>query len=62
MIDLAAYVLEPLHQEGAYRRSRGQPQDRRAGRVPAVLVVAPLGDHPTLTRVGFFISTNFSTT
>ena len=46
MIDLAAYVLEPLHQEGAYRLSRGQPQDRRAGRVPAVLVVAPVGDHP----------------
>ena len=46
MIDLAAYVLEPLHQEGACLLSRGQPQDRRAGRVPAVLVVAPVGDHP----------------
>ena len=46
MIDLAAYVLEPLWQEGAYLLSRGQPQDRRAGRVPAVLVVAPVGDHP----------------
>ena len=46
MIDLAAYVLEPLHQEGACLLSRGQPQDRRTGRVPAVLVVAPVGDHP----------------
>ena len=36
MIDLAAYVLEPLWQDSAYRQSRGQPQARRAGGVPAV--------------------------
>ena len=46
MIDLAAYVLEPLWQDGTCLLYRGQPQDRRAGRVPAVLVVAPVGDHP----------------
>src|SRR5215471_4284546 len=46
MIDLAAYVLEPLWQEGACLLSRGQPQGRRAGMIPAVLVVAPVGDHP----------------
>jgi serine/threonine protein kinase len=46
MIDLAAYVLEPLWQEGAYLLSRGSPRGRRAGLVPAVLVVAPVGAHP----------------
>src|SRR5262245_22233283 len=46
MIDLAAYVLEPLHQEGACLLSRGQLRVRRAGRVASLLVVAPVGDHP----------------
>jgi hypothetical protein len=46
MIDLAAYVLEPLWQEGACILYRGQPRGRRAGMIPAVLVVAPFGDHP----------------
>src|SRR5215467_7350981 len=46
MIDLAAYVLEPLHQEGACLLSRGQLRGPRAGMVPALLVVAPVGDHP----------------
>src|SRR5215831_8726273 len=47
MIDLAAYVLEPLHQEGACLLSRGQLRGQRAGMVPSLLVVAPVGDHPT---------------
>jgi serine/threonine protein kinase len=47
MIDLAAYGLEPLHQEGACLLSRGQLQGRSAEMVPALLVVAPVGDHPT---------------
>src|SRR5262249_25082448 len=47
MIDLATYVLEPLHQEGACLLSRGQLQGQRAGMVPSLLVVAPVGDHPT---------------
>src|SRR5262245_22010220 len=46
MIDLAAYVLEPLHQEGACLLSRGQLRGQRAGMVPSLLVVAPVGDHP----------------
>jgi serine/threonine protein kinase len=46
MIDLAAYVLEPLHQEGACLLSRGQLRGRSAGMVPSLLVVAPVGDHP----------------
>jgi PAS domain S-box-containing protein len=46
MIDLTAYVLEPLWQDGACLLYRGQPRDRSAGIVPAVLVVAPVGDHP----------------
>jgi serine/threonine protein kinase len=46
VIDLAAYVLEPLWQEGACLLYRGQPRDRSAGIVPAVLVVAPVGNHP----------------
>ena len=46
MIDLAAYVLAPLWQDGACLLYRGQPRGRSAGRVPAVLVVAPVGDHP----------------
>jgi predicted ATPase/signal transduction histidine kinase len=46
MIDLAAYVLEPLHQEGACLLSRGQLRGRRAEMVPSLLVVAPVGDHP----------------
>src|SRR5262245_3321737 len=47
MIDLAAYVLEPLHQDGVCLLSRGQLRGRRAEMVPALLVVAPVGDHPT---------------
>jgi serine/threonine protein kinase len=46
MIDLAAYVLEPLWQEGESILYRGQPRGRRAGMIPALLVVAPIGDHP----------------
>src|SRR5215831_19609319 len=46
MIDLAAYGLEPLHQEGACLLSRGQLRGPRAGRLPSLLVVAPVGDHP----------------
>src|SRR6266702_7525748 len=46
MIDLAAYVLEPLHQEGACLLSRGQLRGPSAGMVPSLLVVAPVGDHP----------------
>src|SRR5262245_23902642 len=47
MIDLAAYVLEPLHQDGVCVLSRGQLRGQRAGMVPSLLVVAPVGDHPT---------------
>src|SRR5262247_2398773 len=46
MIDLAAYGFEPLHQEGAYLLARGQPQTHTATPLPALLVVAPVGDHP----------------
>src|SRR5262249_36064581 len=46
MIDLATYVLEPLHQEGACLLARGQPQTHTATPLPALLVVAPVGDHP----------------
>src|ERR1043166_4719065 len=46
MIDLAPYVLEPLHQEGACLLARGQPQTHPATPLPALLVVAPVGDHP----------------
>src|SRR5262245_53566519 len=46
MIDLAAYVLEPLHHEGACLLSRGQLRGQRAGMIPALLVVAPVGEHP----------------
>jgi len=47
MIDLAAYVLEPLHHDGACVLYRGQPQTHTATHLPALLVVAPVGDHPT---------------
>src|SRR5215510_5232102 len=47
MIDLATYVLEPLHHEGACLLYRGQPQTHTATHLPALLVVAPVGDHPT---------------
>src|SRR5262249_13683475 len=46
MIDLAAYELEPLHQEGACVLYRGQPQTPTATPPPALLVVAPVGEHP----------------
>src|SRR5499427_4184633 len=46
MIDLAAYVLEPLYQEGACLLSRGQLQSQRAGMDSSLLVVTPVGDHP----------------
>jgi hypothetical protein len=46
MIDLAAYVLEPLWQDGASLLYRGQPQTPTDTRLPALLVVAPVGDHP----------------
>jgi len=41
MIDLAAYVLEPLHQEGACILYRGQLRGQSVGMVPSLLVVAP---------------------
>ena len=43
MIDLAAYMLEPLHQDGACLLYRGQLRGRSAGMVPSLLVVAPVG-------------------
>ena len=46
MIDLAAYMLEPLWQEGACLLYRGQLRRRRAGRVSTLLLVALAGDHP----------------
>ena len=46
MIDLAAYELEPLQQEGACLLSRGQLRGQRAGMAPSLLVVAPVGEHP----------------
>src|SRR5262245_21242674 len=46
MIDLAAYGIEPLHQEGACLLSRGQLRGRSAEMVSSLLVVAPVGDHP----------------
>src|SRR5262249_4363180 len=46
MIDLATYVLEPLHQEGGCLLARCQPQTHTATHLPALLVVAPVGDHP----------------
>src|SRR5438128_10451922 len=36
MIDLAAYVLEPLHQEGACILYRGQPQTHTDTNLPAL--------------------------
>src|SRR5437867_8722688 len=39
MIDLAAYVLEPLHQDGACILYRGQLRGRSAEMVPSLLVV-----------------------
>src|SRR5262249_54796089 len=37
---------EPLHQEGACLLSRGRPQTHTDAHLPALLVVAPVGDHP----------------
>ena len=51
MIDLAAYVLEPLWQEGACLLSRGQLRGQSAAMVPSLLVVAPVGDHPAPTSL-----------
>ena len=42
MIDLTAYVLEPLHQEGACLLYRGTPRCRSDGVCPTLLVVAPV--------------------
>src|SRR5205807_8079108 len=38
--------LESLHQDGACILYRGTPRCRSAGMVPALLVVAPVGDQP----------------
>ena len=46
VIDLADYVLEPLHQDGACLLYRGQAQTHTDTRLPSLLVVAPVGDHP----------------
>src|SRR5215467_5780811 len=46
MIDLAAYGLELLHQEGACLLSRGQLRGQSVGMVSSLLVVAPVEDHP----------------
>src|SRR5262249_29064165 len=46
-VGVAAWVREPLHQGGGCLLSRGQLGGQGAGMVPALLVVAPVGDHPT---------------
>src|SRR5215831_3987823 len=51
MIDLAAYVLEPLYQEGACLLSRGQLWGQRAGMVFALLVVVLVGEHSVLASL-----------
>ena len=51
MIDLAAYVLEPLWQDGTCRLSRGQHPTPTETRRPSLLVVAPVGAHPAPPEV-----------
>src|SRR5262245_20040503 len=46
MIDLAAYARAPLYQEAAAVLDPGHPQTHTATHLPALLVVAPVGDHP----------------
>ena len=50
-IDLAAYRLEPLRQEGEFLLSRGQPQDPADTSLPSILVLTPVGEYPAATSL-----------
>ena len=45
-MELSAYLLETLREDGELILYRGQPQRRMDGVLPPILVVAPVGDHP----------------
>jgi PAS domain S-box-containing protein len=46
VMELSAYLLETLREDGEFILHRGQPQSRMEGVLPPILVVAPFGDHP----------------
>src|SRR5438874_337551 len=46
VMELSAYLLETLREDGELILYRGQPQRRMDGVLPPILVVAPVGDHP----------------
>src|SRR5262249_61189879 len=48
VMDLAAYLLEPLRQDGEFILYRGQPRRQTEGVLPPVLVMAPVSEHPAL--------------
>src|SRR5215510_12307355 len=46
VMELAAYLLETLREDGEFILYRGQHRSRTDGGLPPILVVAPVGDHP----------------
>src|SRR5215471_1356906 len=48
VMDLAAYLLEPLRQDGEFILYRGQPRRQTERVLPPVLVMAPVSEHPAL--------------
>src|SRR5215831_4283295 len=46
VMELSAYLLETLREDGEFILHRGQPQSRMDGILPPILVVAPIGEHP----------------
>src|SRR5215831_8481268 len=46
VMELSAYLLETLREDGEFILHRGQPQSRLDGVLPPILVVEPVGAHP----------------
>src|SRR5262245_48580066 len=46
VMELSAYRLEMLREDGELILYRGQPRSQRDGVLPPVLVLAPVGEHP----------------
>src|SRR5499426_1265043 len=46
VMELSAYLLETLREDGEFILHRGEHRSRTDGVPPSILVVAPVGDHP----------------
>jgi PAS domain S-box-containing protein len=51
MMELSDYVFEPLWQDEEFLLSRGRPQRHTDGSPSSILVLAPVGEYPTLASL-----------